>query len=122
MLKAKRCATTVHLAGVCLIVWLSGGLAVGQEAGAAKGPETVSIVNERISQKPIDLKQGGQFIEPLCNLIPSMLAQQVAGDTFEEEPAYKVAYKRDTDKPFRFSAFHALYRVSTRILVPAMTG
>ena len=40
--------------------------------------ETVVIHNERITRAcPIDAKQGGQFIEVLCNLIPSMLAQQV---------------------------------------------
>ncbi len=105
MSKAARCVKIIPFAGVCVAVWISGGLAVGQEtvkeAGAAKTAETVSIVNERISTRPINLKQGGQFIEPLCNLIPSMLAQQVAGDSFEEEPPYKVAYKQEIDKPFR---------------------
>lgn len=67
--------------------------------GAAK--EEVVILNQRLTGTPINLQQGGQFIEPLCNLIPSMIAQQVAGDSFEEEPPYAVAYKRDIDKPFR---------------------
>ena len=63
--------------------------------------EDVRITNEHLSRLPIDLKQGGQFTEPLCNLIPSMLAQQVAGDSFEEEPPYNIAYKAALDKPFR---------------------
>ncbi len=105
MQKIKRHITNVLLAGASLAVPMTAGLAVGQDsgdkAGSAAVAETITIVNERISEKPIDLKQGGQFIEPLCNLIPSMLAQQVAADSFEEEPPYKVAYKQELDKPFR---------------------
>ncbi len=92
---------TTLLATLSLSVWIWGALAVGQGAGTTVPFESITILNERISTKPIDLKQGGQFIEPLCNLIPSMLAQQVAGDSFEEEPPYKVAYKKELDKPFR---------------------
>ncbi len=63
--------------------------------------ETIRVINEPICRQPIDLKQGGQFIEPLCNLIPSMIAQQVASGSFEEEPPYHVAYKKDLDRPHR---------------------
>ena len=105
MSKATQCTKAFLLAGASLAAWIWGGPAEGQAAGketdGVKNAETIVIVNERISTKPIDLKQGGQFIEPLCNLIPSMLAQQVAGDSFEEEPPYKVAYKQGIDKPFR---------------------
>lgn len=61
----------------------------------------VHIKNSKISQRPIDLKQGGQFIEPLCHMIPSMLAQQVEGDSFEEETPCEPAYKRGVDWPNR---------------------
>jgi alpha-L-arabinofuranosidase len=61
----------------------------------------VHIKNLRISQRPIDLKQGGQFIEPLCHLIPSMLAQQVESDSFEEETPCEPSYKRGVDWPYR---------------------
>lgn len=61
----------------------------------------VHIDYTRISKRPIDLKQGGQFIEPLCHLIPSMLAQQVESTSFEEEPPWKPSYKRAIDKPYR---------------------
>ncbi|NMD19126.1 MAG: hypothetical protein GYA76_02425, partial [Verrucomicrobia bacterium] len=71
------------------------------ESTATTGRETVRIVNERLSRVPIDAKQGGQFIEPLCNLIPSMLAQQVANTSFEEDPPWKVAFRRETDRPHR---------------------
>ncbi|MGD0733412.1 MAG: alpha-L-arabinofuranosidase C-terminal domain-containing protein [Terracidiphilus sp.] len=61
----------------------------------------IRIVNSRIGKRPIDLKQGGQFIEPLCYMIRSMLAQQVDGDSFEEETPCKPSYKRGVDWPYR---------------------
>jgi alpha-L-arabinofuranosidase len=63
--------------------------------------EEVEILSSRIGSRPVDLKQGGQFIEPLCRLLSSMVAQQVDSTSFEEEPAWKPSYKRDIDKPFR---------------------
>jgi len=38
----------------------------------------IQITGTRNGHEPVDAKQGGQFIELLCGLIPSMLAQQVA--------------------------------------------
>jgi alpha-N-arabinofuranosidase len=63
--------------------------------------ESVAISLTRRNQRPIDLKQGGQFIELLCNLLPSMIAQQVDSTSFEEAPDWNQAYKRETDKPHR---------------------
>lgn len=63
--------------------------------------EEVTILPEKLSGRPIDLKQGGQFIEPLCHLTPSMIAQQVESTSFEEEPAWKPSYKREIDEPHR---------------------
>ncbi|MBI5384513.1 MAG: hypothetical protein HZA90_07465 [Verrucomicrobia bacterium] len=71
------------------------------EPASAGGPETIRIMPERLTQRPIDAKQGGQFIEPLCNLIPSLLAQQVANTSFEVDPPWNVAFKRDVDRPLR---------------------
>ena len=45
--------------------------------------------------------QQGQFIEILCNLIPSIIAQQVASTSFEDAPPCKVAYKAEIDEPHR---------------------
>jgi alpha-L-arabinofuranosidase len=67
----------------------------------AERTEEVEILSSRISNRPIDLKQGGQFIEPLCRLLSSMVAQQVDSTSFEDEPAWKPSYKRDIDKPYR---------------------
>ncbi len=63
--------------------------------------EDVAITPSRISARPIDLKQGGQFIEPLCRLTSSMVAQQVDSGSFEEELPWKPSYKREIDKPYR---------------------
>jgi len=64
-------------------------------------PERVTITAVRMSDRPIDLKQGGQFIEPLIRLTPSMIAQQVESTSFEEEPPWHPTYKAAIDKPFR---------------------
>jgi alpha-N-arabinofuranosidase len=61
----------------------------------------VRIFYQKLSQLPIDLKQCGQFIEPLCRLLPSMLAQQVESTSFEEEAEWWPSYKREIDKPRR---------------------
>ena len=61
----------------------------------------IRIINSKISQRPIDLKQGAQFIEPLCHMIPSMLAQQVQDDSFEIGPPCKPSYIKQTDWPDR---------------------
>ncbi len=63
--------------------------------------EDIHITNAKIGERPIDLKQGAQFIEPLCHMIPSMLAQQVQDDSFEDEPPCKPSYIKQTDWPSR---------------------
>jgi alpha-N-arabinofuranosidase len=70
-------------------------------AEKVEAPEIVTISNVRLSDRPIDLKQGGQFIEPLIRLTSSMIAQQVDSTSFEEEPPWRPAYKGAIDKPFR---------------------
>jgi alpha-L-arabinofuranosidase len=63
--------------------------------------ETVTLSNVRSAKRPIDRMQGGQFIEPLCNLLPSMIAQQVDSTSFEDEPPWAFSYKGEIDKPHR---------------------
>jgi alpha-L-arabinofuranosidase len=65
------------------------------------GQAEVRLTSSRLATRPIDPKQGGQFIEPLCNLLPSLLAQQVANTSFEVDPPWNVAFKRAVDKPHR---------------------
>ncbi len=71
------------------------------ESVAAAGRTEVRITADRLGTRPIDPKQGGQFIEPLCNLIPSLLAQQVANTSFEVDPPWNVIFRRDVDRPHR---------------------
>jgi alpha-N-arabinofuranosidase len=72
-----------------------------QVTEVSEAVEDVRLLSKRMSERPIDLKQGGQFIEPLCRLTSSMIAQQVDSTSFEEEPPWKPSYKRDIDKPYR---------------------
>ncbi|MGO9274565.1 MAG: alpha-L-arabinofuranosidase C-terminal domain-containing protein [Terriglobia bacterium] len=59
------------------------------------------IFGEHTTKWPIDAKQQGQFIELLCNLIPSIIAQQVVSTSFEEAPPCHVSYKKEIDEPYR---------------------
>lgn len=64
-------------------------------------PEEVRILSRHVSKRPISPMQQGQFIEILCNLIPSIIAQQVANTSFENRPPCKVSYKKAVDEPYR---------------------
>jgi alpha-N-arabinofuranosidase len=63
--------------------------------------ESITISDERLSQRSINQMQGGQFMEPLCDVLPSMTAQQVQSTSFEEETPWTYAYKAAVDKPYR---------------------
>ncbi len=67
----------------------------------APATKEVRILPQRLGKRPIDVMQGGQFIEPLCHMIPSITAQQVDLPSFEGEPRWNVNYKAATDKPYR---------------------
>jgi alpha-N-arabinofuranosidase len=71
------------------------------EAVPSDAHEDIRITARHATQRPIDAKQQGQFIELLCNLIPSIIAQQVANTSFEDVPPCRVAYKREVDEPYR---------------------
>lgn len=81
-------------------VWLDD-VRLNLETESTTTVEQVEILSTRLQKRPIDLKQGGQFIEPLCNLLPSMISQQVVSTSFEEESPWKVEFKSAIDKPFR---------------------
>src|SRR5579862_4412918 len=63
--------------------------------------EPVVISDQHLNRRPIDRKQGGQFIEALADVMPSMIAQQVRSTSFEEETPWNYAYKAEVDKPYR---------------------
>jgi alpha-N-arabinofuranosidase len=71
------------------------------EALPAVAREDVRIFAEHTTKRPIDAMQQGQFIEILCNLIPSIIAQQVVSTSFEEAPPCKFMYKKEIDEPYR---------------------
>jgi alpha-N-arabinofuranosidase len=71
------------------------------EALPSDAREDVRIFAEHTTKRPIDAKQQGQFIELLCNLIPSIIAQQVVSTSFEDAPPCQVAYKKEVDEPHR---------------------
>jgi alpha-N-arabinofuranosidase len=71
------------------------------QALPSDGHEEIRIHAEHSTQRPIDSKQQGQFIELLCNHIPSIIAQQVVSTSFEDAPPCRVAYKRAVDEPYR---------------------
>jgi alpha-N-arabinofuranosidase len=70
-------------------------------AASVQNPEPVRIIAGHTTKRPIDAKQQGQFIELLCNLIPSIIAQQVVSTSFEDAPPCHVAYMREVDEPYR---------------------
>ncbi len=67
----------------------------------ASTSERVRIFSKHTSERPISVMQQGQFIEILCNLIPSIIAQQVTNTSFEKVPPCKVAYKKQADERYR---------------------
>ncbi|HLY20476.1 MAG TPA: hypothetical protein VKR61_24785, partial [Bryobacteraceae bacterium] len=71
------------------------------EAVAEPDPGELRVHLRSAGAHPIDAKQQGQFIEFLCRLIPSMIAQQVDNDSFEEEAPYRFSYVKETDRPNR---------------------
>jgi alpha-N-arabinofuranosidase len=75
--------------------------AAGNARGVENQAEDVRIFAAHTTKRPIDAKQQGQFIELLCNLIPSITAQQVVSTSFEDAPPCKVAYKKEVDEPYR---------------------
>jgi|SRR5579875_3792975 len=63
--------------------------------------EHARIFSRHTSKRPLSIMQQGQFIEILCDLIPSIIAQQVTNTSFEEAPPCKVAYKKEVDQLYR---------------------
>jgi alpha-N-arabinofuranosidase len=59
--------------------------------------EAVRITREPLVPGEISPFQYGQFVEYLCNLVPSMWAERVHDGSFEGLSPYKVAYLRETD-------------------------
>jgi alpha-N-arabinofuranosidase len=59
--------------------------------------EPAKISRETLFDGRIDHNQYGQFIEYLCDLVPSMWAEKLCDGSFEGLTPYKVAYLKQTD-------------------------
>ena len=79
-------------------VWFDG---VRLESLPSDAREDVRIFAGHAKNRTIDAKQQGQFIELLCNHIPSIIAQQVVSTSFEDAPPCHVDYRREVDEPHR---------------------
>lgn len=62
---------------------------------------TIKVTREPLTKQPLDRRQYGQFVEYLCDLIPSMWAEKLCDNSFEGLTPYKVAYLRETDNKER---------------------
>jgi alpha-L-arabinofuranosidase len=66
-------------------------------ASDTKALVPVVVTREFVSPGRINPFQSGQFVEYLCNLVPSMWADKLDDGSFEGLSPYKMAYIRDTD-------------------------
>jgi hypothetical protein len=74
---------------------------VAHEPASTGHQEEVTISSQHLTRRPINAIQQGQFMEILCNLIPSIIAQEVVSTSFEDAPPCHVAYKGEVDEPHR---------------------
>src|SRR3974390_3003443 len=58
----------------------------------------LKITTQRLCPGTISPYQCGQFIEYLCALTPSMFAEKVFDGSFEGVPAYRFAFRSQTDR------------------------
>jgi alpha-N-arabinofuranosidase len=75
-------------------VWFDG---LRLEPLPAPGIESLRVKPERLRDAPISPFQCGQFVEFLCDLVPSMHAERLFDDSFEGYPPPKVKYRPETD-------------------------
>jgi alpha-N-arabinofuranosidase len=62
-------------------------------------PATIplTVTRDLLYKEPISPYQYGQFVEYLCDLVPSMWAEKLYDGSFEGLTPYKVAYLQETD-------------------------
>ena len=71
--------------------------AAGAAAAPATDVATIVITRDFLQTGPINPMQYGQFIEYLCNLVPSMWAEKLFDGGFEGLTPYKVEFIKQTD-------------------------
>jgi alpha-L-arabinofuranosidase len=66
-----------------------------EEVEAAKAP--IKVLRDPLVDAGIDPNQYGQFVEYLCDLVPSMWAEKLYDGSFEGLSPYKFYYLKETD-------------------------
>ena len=80
------------------VLLLATGPASGADTDVKKSAETpLKITREPLGLGQISSLQYGQFIEYLCNLVPSMWAEKLYDGSFEGLSPYKVVFLKQTD-------------------------
>src|SRR5215469_15537272 len=79
--------------GLLLALPPAGGAA--DEADAARTP--LKVTRDFLRPGEISPLQYGQFVEYLCDLVPSMWADKLDDGSFEGLSSYKFVYLKDTD-------------------------
>jgi alpha-L-arabinofuranosidase len=75
--------------------WLDG---ISIEEAQSAGSNRLKIGRERLSDAPVSPFQIGQFVEVLCDLIPSMHAERLDHGSFEVFPPFKVSFRPEVDR------------------------
>src|SRR5438477_6070553 len=63
----------------------------------AAGPTSIVVTPEPLCPGRISLMQYGQFVEYLCDLVPSMWAEKLYDGSFEGLSPYAFVYLKETD-------------------------
>src|SRR3982750_2272330 len=73
------------------------GLTLLLASGARADPIELTITHEPLNSGQISPLQCGQFIEYLCDLVPSMWAEKLYDNSFEGLTPYDFVYLKETD-------------------------
>ncbi len=87
--------TTPVVSLVCMALSAVVSAPASEQVEPSKAP--VVIKREFLQTSPISPYQYGQFIEYLCNVVPSMWAEKLYDGSFEGLSPYKVAFLKETD-------------------------
>src|SRR5215469_9935030 len=86
-----------------MLLPFSQGAGFGSSRGATLNAEgtspmtSIRVTNEPLCPGEINPYQYGQFIEYLCNLVPSMWAEKLYDGSFEGLSPYNFVYLKETD-------------------------
>ncbi len=126
---SDRIVDRLSLGALLLSIYFAAGAVSGADGGSSGreaqdtnsqqgGIGTIRVTRDFLQSGAINPMQYGQFIEYLCNLVPSMWAEKLYDGSFEGLTPYNVAFIKETD--FRERPWHpsgatarAEYRLDT---------